>query len=96
MLLSLPAGHGSALAGGLVSVASCQDYLGGVIKKHEFTRPDKESDRVRHIEALDSQTGPVFLVYRDTRLWKGSGRRRWRNPPRWISRPRTESGTRRG
>jgi len=49
---------------GLVAVASCEDYLKGVIKKHEFTRPDKEDDRVRHIEALHSQTGPVFLVYR--------------------------------
>jgi uncharacterized protein (DUF1015 family) len=49
---------------GLVAVASCQDYLDGLIKKHEFTRPDKEDDRVRHIEALDAQTGPVFLVYR--------------------------------
>jgi uncharacterized protein (DUF1015 family) len=51
---------------GLVAAASCQDYLDGVIKKHEFTRPDKEDDRVRHIEALNSQTGPVFLVYRDS------------------------------
>src|SRR5437016_6419180 len=49
---------------GLVAAASCDDYLKGLIKKHEFTRPDKEDDRVRHIEALDSQTGPVFLVYR--------------------------------
>jgi uncharacterized protein (DUF1015 family) len=49
---------------GLVAVASCEDYLNGVIKKHEFTRPDKEDDRVRHIESLDAQTGPVFLVYR--------------------------------
>lgn len=49
---------------GLVAVASCEDYLKGIIKKHEFTRPDKEDDRVRHIEALNSQTGPVFLVYR--------------------------------
>ena len=49
---------------GLVAAASCQDYLSGVIKKHELTRPDKEDDRVRHIEALGSQTGPVFLVYR--------------------------------
>jgi uncharacterized protein (DUF1015 family) len=48
---------------GLVAVASCQDYLDGIIKKHEFTRPDKEDDRVRHMEALDAQTGPVFLVY---------------------------------
>src|SRR5881396_3785426 len=49
---------------GLVAVASCEDYLRGSIKKHEFTRPDKEDDRVRHIEALNSQTGPVFLTYR--------------------------------
>jgi uncharacterized protein (DUF1015 family) len=49
---------------GLVAAASCEDYLKGTIRKHELTRPDKEDDRVRHIEALDSQTGPVFLVYR--------------------------------
>jgi uncharacterized protein (DUF1015 family) len=49
---------------GLVAAASCEDYLKGIIRKHELTRPDKEDDRVRHIEALDAQTGPVFLVYR--------------------------------
>ena len=49
---------------GLVAAASCEDYLKGTIRKHELTRPDKEDDRVRHIEALDAQTGPVFLVYR--------------------------------
>jgi uncharacterized protein (DUF1015 family) len=49
---------------GLVAAASCQEYLDGIIKKHEFTRPDKEDDRVRHIETLNSQTGPVFLTYR--------------------------------
>ncbi len=49
---------------GLVAAAGCQEYLDGIIKKHEFTRPDKEDDRVRHIEALNSQTGPVFLAYR--------------------------------
>jgi len=49
---------------GLVAAASCEDYLKGIIKKHELTRPDKEDDRVCHIEALESQTGPVFLVYR--------------------------------
>jgi uncharacterized protein (DUF1015 family) len=49
---------------GLVAAASCEEYLNGIIRKHELTRPDKEDDRVRHIEALDSQTGPVFLVYR--------------------------------
>ena len=49
---------------GLVAVASCEEYLSGIIKKHELTRPDKEDDRVRHIETLNSQTGPVFLTYR--------------------------------
>jgi uncharacterized protein (DUF1015 family) len=49
---------------GIVAVASCEEYLGGVIKKHELTRVDKEDDRVRHIEALNSQTGPVFLAHR--------------------------------
>jgi uncharacterized protein (DUF1015 family) len=49
---------------GLVAVASCEEYLQGVIKKHELTRPDKEDDRLRHIEELDSQTGPAFLTYR--------------------------------
>src|ERR1051326_7682994 len=47
---------------GIVAVASCEEYIKGTIKKHELTRPDKEDDRVRHIEALNSQTGPVFLV----------------------------------
>ncbi|MBI5772975.1 MAG: DUF1015 domain-containing protein [Verrucomicrobia bacterium] len=49
---------------GLVAAASCEEYLANLIKKHEFTRPDKEDDRVRHIETLNSQTGPVFLTYR--------------------------------
>jgi uncharacterized protein (DUF1015 family) len=49
---------------GLVAVASCREYVDGVIKKHELTRPDKEDDRVKHIEYLDAQTGNVFLAYR--------------------------------
>ncbi len=57
---------GSHAQVGLVAAASCAEYLSGIIKKHEFTRPDKEDDRVRHIEALNSQTGPVFLTYRAT------------------------------
>jgi uncharacterized protein (DUF1015 family) len=52
---------------GLVAAASCREYLDGLIKKHEFTRPDKEDDRVRHMETLDAQTGPVFLVYKAAR-----------------------------
>ena len=49
---------------GIVAAASCEEYITGIIKKHELTRPDKEDDRVRHIETLNSQTGPVFLTYR--------------------------------
>lgn len=49
---------------GIVGAASCQEYLDGVVRKHELTRPDKEEDRTRHIEALDAQTGPAFLFYR--------------------------------
>ncbi len=49
---------------GLVLAASVSDYDSNRIRKHEFTRPDKEDDRVRQIEALNAQTGPVFLTYR--------------------------------
>jgi uncharacterized protein (DUF1015 family) len=49
---------------GIVGLASCQEYLDNIVKKHELTRPDKEDDRVRHIETLDAQTGPVFLTYK--------------------------------
>lgn len=48
---------------GLVAAASVADYDSGRIKRHEFTRPAKEDDRVRQIDALNAQTGPVFLVY---------------------------------
>ncbi|MDT8318788.1 MAG: DUF1015 family protein [bacterium] len=49
---------------GLVAVASVAAYDENRIRKHEFTRPDKEDDRVRHVDALNAQTGPVFLTYR--------------------------------
>ncbi len=49
---------------GLVALADCVQYESGEIKKHELTRPAKEDDRVRHMEALNSQTGLVFLTYR--------------------------------
>ncbi|MBV2235390.1 MAG: DUF1015 family protein [Sterolibacterium sp.] len=48
---------------GLVAAASVADYNTNRIRKHEFTRPDKEDDRVRQIEALNGQTGPVLLAY---------------------------------
>jgi len=49
---------------GLVVAASVADYDSNRIRKHEFTRPDKEDDRVRQIEALNAQTGPVLLAYK--------------------------------
>lgn len=49
---------------GLVAIASVTDYDSNRIRKHEYTRPDKEDDRVRQIDALNAQTGPVFLTYR--------------------------------
>jgi uncharacterized protein (DUF1015 family) len=55
---------GSHVQTGLVATASVEAYDQGRIKKHEFTRPVKEDDRVRQIDTLNAQTGPVFLVYR--------------------------------
>lgn len=48
---------------GLVATASVADYDSNRIRKHELTRPEKEDDRVRQIEALNAQTGPVLLAY---------------------------------
>lgn len=50
---------------GLVCASSCDDYFDGVIKKHEFTRPEKELDRINHIKTTHAQTGIVFLAYND-------------------------------
>ncbi len=55
---------GEHVQAGLVCAASCQDYADGVIKRHEFTRPDKEDDRTRHTHELNANAGPVFLTYR--------------------------------
>lgn len=49
---------------GLVGCVSIDDYINEVIKKHEHTKPDKEIDRIRHVEACDANTGPIFLTYR--------------------------------
>ncbi|MCD8103767.1 MAG: DUF1015 family protein [Lachnospiraceae bacterium] len=54
---------------GLVACASIDDYIHNVIKKHENTRPEKEEDRVHHVDACSAQTGPIFLAYhRDERV----------------------------
>lgn len=50
---------------GLVCVSSIDDYEHDIIKKHEFTRPEKELDRINHIKTSGAQTGNVFLAYRN-------------------------------
>src|SRR5258705_1358773 len=50
---------------GLVCVSSVEDYFNDVIKKHEFTRPEKEKDRIDHMLTIKAQTGNVFMAYRD-------------------------------
>lgn len=49
---------------GVVACSSLDDYVNGVIKKHENTREDKELDRIRHVEVTGAHTGPIFLAYR--------------------------------
>ncbi|MFN8288996.1 MAG: DUF1015 family protein [Chitinophagaceae bacterium] len=50
---------------GLVCLSSVKDYNDDVIKKHEFTRPEKEKDRIDHMRTIRAQTGNVFMAYRD-------------------------------
>lgn len=53
---------------GIVACASVDDYLNNVIKKHENTREEKEQDRIRHVDTLSAQTGPIFLAYRSNEV----------------------------
>ncbi len=48
---------------GLVGSAGVDDYMNGIIKKHELTRPDKEEDRMKHVLAADANIEPVFFTY---------------------------------
>ena len=50
---------------GIVVCASVNDYMNGVIKRHELTRKDKEEDRMRHVRITDANIEPVFLAYPD-------------------------------
>ena len=50
---------------GIMAAVSIAEYNEGLIKKHEFTQPEKEDDRTRHIEITNANTGPVFLTYRN-------------------------------
>lgn len=54
---------------GLAACCWIDDYLCGVIKRHECTREEKEQDRIRHVDRVNAHTGPVFLTYRqDSRI----------------------------
>lgn len=64
--LTMRTNAGAHVQTGLVATASVACYNNNRIKKHEFTRPDKEDDRVRQIEATNAQTGPVLLAYPDS------------------------------
>ncbi len=52
---------------GIVALSSIDDYLNGVIKKHENTREEKEKDRIDHVYTCKAQTGPIFLCYRENK-----------------------------
>ena len=51
---------------GIVGCASIDDYMENRIKKHEFTRADKEVDRIKHVDTCSAHTGPIFLAYKDS------------------------------
>ncbi len=52
---------------GIVACTSIDDYSNDVIKKHEFTRPVKEQDRINNFDYCDANTAPIFLTYRKNR-----------------------------
>ena len=54
---------GSQIQTGIVGIMSAAEYDEGKIKKHELTRKDKEEDRIRHVDTVNAQTGPVFISY---------------------------------
>jgi uncharacterized protein (DUF1015 family) len=68
---------------GLVAGVAAADYESGRIRRHELTRPAKEEDRARHIEALDAQTGPVLMVYRGRPSLEGFFERATQVPPQF-------------
>lgn len=66
---------------GIAACASIDDYISGTIKKHENTREEKEQDRIRHVDVMNAQTGPIFLTYRSNEIINGVVERTKRNEP---------------
>ncbi len=66
---------------GIVTCSSVNDYVNGIIKKHENTRESKEQDRIRHIQACHAQTGPIFLAYREDPVIRRIVEKNMEKPP---------------
>ena len=81
---------------GLAAVASLADYATNRVRKHELTTPVKEDDRVRQIEAVNAQTGPVMMGYPPRPRSTPCSRRRAPARPRSTSPPTTACVTRCG
>ena len=75
---------------GILAAAAVAEYDAGTIKKHEYTRPDKEDDRTHHMEILDSQVGLVFLTYRATDALRALTAEVTAHAPEWTV--QTEDG----
>ena len=56
---------GAHVQTGIIAAVSVEEYDSGLIKKHEYTRPEKEDDRTMHIQVTKANTGPVFLTFRN-------------------------------
>lgn len=52
---------------GIVGCTSIDEYIKNIIKKHEFTRADKEKDRINHVDYCNANTGPIFLTYKSVK-----------------------------
>ena len=78
VLAPLLQGHSQT---GVVACSSVDDYLNQVVRKHENTREEKERDRIRHVDIVDAQTGPIFLTYRGTEALKACEARAKKQAP---------------
>ena len=61
---------GAHVQTGIIAAVSVEEYDSGIIKKHEYTRPEKEYDRTMHIQVTKANTGPVFLTFRNDGSFK--------------------------
>ncbi len=75
---------------GVIAACSVAEYDAGRIARHELTRPDKEDDRVKHMEAVEAQTGLVFLAHAPSEALRAVVSRVAARPPAWEV--RTEDG----